>query len=135
MQNKTLWAARSFCLVIGLLSVGLALPSIFNPEKTATLVGFTIAKPFGTVEIMALYGGFYGGYGVFLVLAPFIRNWLSPALALIGISGLGAAGLRLYGIFNYQPDDSLVYNLLIGESIMAVGGFLFLWLLSVRQKT
>ena len=117
---------RLFLVIEGLVFAALGACTLLAPAKMAAMVDMMFDSPTGTVEFMALYGGFLLGYGAFLVWCA-VRKAYLPAGLLSLVFGLGAAaGARALGMATQGAVKPIATQFLAFELGSAVLAFLCL---------
>lgn len=115
------------CVIAGLFCLGMGLQSILNPQSIADLIYFEFSRPAGTVEFMTVYGGFFSGIGLFLLLASAVRKHRESALLALGMASLGTFLLRAYGLLTIEQVP-FFFQMLALEAFLTVIGFAGWWL-------
>ena len=113
---------RVFLVVIGMVFVGIGSWALLSPAAAAKAVDIMLASPTGSVDFMALYGGFNIGYGAFLVWSA-VRKAYLPAGLLSLVFALGAAagarglGMMTQGMVRPLAGQWLAFE--IGSALLA----------------
>ena len=95
-----LW--RLVLAFIALSYAGFGFAFMSNPNEMATLVSIVLPDPGGRTDFRAMYGGFEFGFGVFLLLCAFRREFVrvglfAGACALVAMATARSMGLVLDG--------------------------------------
>lgn len=128
------WKVISLLGLSGLISLGLALPSLISPVEVASKLGYGAITSTGKGEFMTLYGGFYVGIAVFLLLSARFASLRPGASCFLALSSTGAFVVRAYTIVAFDLTNTIVYQLLVGEIFLAVVGWLC-WYWIARDHT
>ena len=116
-----LW--RLVLTFIALSFAGFGFAFLSNPNEMATMVSIVLPDAGGRTDFRAMYGGFEFGFGVFLFLCAFRREFVrvglfAAACALVGMATARSMGLWLDGF------DFLQFMLVLREW---AGGLLAAW--------
>ena len=109
-------------MILGLIGsiffVAVGIMGSLRPLWVERLVGITPARPDGTSEIRATYGGFFLGLGISGIIFSVPEVYFT-----IGVACLAAAGTR---VFSMPFDKLLTKNNAGGAVIESVTGAVFL---------
>ena len=82
---------------------------------------------------MTFYGGFYGGIGLFLLVATRLRSLRPGAVAFLAFSATAAIPVRVYSLVQFEATTIVFYQLLAGEILFAVAGWIgWYWVRQAR---
>lgn len=111
-----MWARIS--LYIGaIVFLALGLMALIAPANLTPLVEIVMPTPVAIMEVRGVYGGFFFGTGLFLLLFARRDSWLQPGLvALASIFGGFVLG-RTLGIMIGGPPNLFIGGLLAGEIV------------------
>jgi hypothetical protein len=115
--------ARIMCALSLLVCALVGVVSLFNPTGTAQAVGFALQNEAGRAEFMTVYGGFFLGISLFLILALRRIDYLEPALAFLAIGATSIMLVRLGTWYFLRPEDPMTLRLLYSEIGWAVSGW------------
>jgi hypothetical protein len=90
--------AQVLLLLGAIIFIGIGVVFLFAPVEWARVVEIELPTPMSRTDLRATYGGFDLGFGVFLALCAFRREWIRPGLAAMAIALAGFAGGRTYGM-------------------------------------
>jgi len=119
--------ARVLCAISALICAGVGLASLANVEGVAATVGLAFASPAGKVELLAVYGGFYLGVGLFLAVATLRGAFLEPALVLVALAATATAVARGLAMLVLAPEAAIAWQLLASEVVWALTGWVGWW--------
>ena len=107
--------ARVLLLLGALIFVFIGVVFLAAPVEWARVVQIELPTPMARTDLRATYGGFDLGFGVFLALCAFRREWLRPGLAAAGV-GLAGFGLaRSFGMVAEGAASPLMVSLAVAE--------------------
>lgn len=83
--------ARGLLGLVGLLMLAIALRIWMQPQVFAATLGLAAKDHLGVASLRADLGGFFGGGGLFALIAALRsdRRWLAPAMILLGLALTG----------------------------------------------
>ena len=116
--------ARSILLVAALVFIGIGVVFLFAPVEWAKVVEIELPTPMSRTDLRATYGGFDLGFGVFLALCAFRREWIRPGLMAMGIALAGFSAGRGYGMLVEGCTSKLMPSFAILEASGSILGFL-----------
>lgn len=88
---------------------------LLKPSMVASMVGIEAVQERGLAEVRSLYGTFFIGLGVSMLLVD-----ESTGYAIVGFSWLGAAVTRLISILFQRSRDKLNYGAFFIEFVIAL---------------
>ena len=118
--------AQVLLLLGAIVFIGIGVVFLFAPVEWARVVEIELPTPISRTDLRATDGGFDLGFGVFLTLCAFRREWIRPGLAAMGIALAGFAGGRTYGILLEGCPTMLMPSLAILEASGSILAFLVL---------
>jgi hypothetical protein len=108
-------AARILCLISAAVCILVGIWSSAAPEGVAQMIGLDFRSVAGRIEFVTVYGGFYLGIGLFLIVAALWRRWLEAGLAMSTLGASGALLARFAGYVTLAPEAGITVSLLISE--------------------
>ena len=114
---------KYFLIINGIILLGYAIVFLIKPATLGEMVGFTQHSPNTPLEIMAFYGGFELGLGLFFIWSALNSNRFKIALTAFILIFLSAGIARVTGIILYGFEDSsqpVVSGIEIGFSAFAI---------------
>lgn len=116
--------AQVLLLLAAVVFIGIGVVFLLAPVEWARVVEIELPTPISRTDLRATYGGFDLGFGVFLALCAFRREWLRPGLAAMAIALAGFAGGRTYGILVDGCPSMLMPSFAIMEASGSILAFL-----------
>jgi len=113
----TLW--RLILAFIALSYAGFGFAFISNPNEMAVMVSIVLPDAGGRTDVRAMYGGFEFGFGIFLLLCAFRREFVRVGLFAAACTLLGMATARSIGLV---LDGFDFLQFIITSSEWAAGG-------------
>jgi len=116
--------ARVMCVLSLIVCAGVGIVSLAAPTGTAGSIGLTFDGAAGRAEFITVYGGFYLGIAVYLLVALLQPRFLESALAFLAFAASGAMLARLGAWYWLSPEGSITQRLLISEVVWAASGWI-----------
>lgn len=88
---------------------------ISDPQTWLEALGVSLRSELGLTDLRAVYGGFLTGFGIFLVLCGWKRDWAGPGVWLLALSYAGLVAARSWGILVVGDYNDLVLQVYIAE--------------------
>lgn len=107
----------------GIACLGIGAAALDSPAPTAARIGYEFSTPGGQGEFMTFYGGFYAGIGLFLLVATRLQSLRPGAVAFLACSATLAILVRVYSLVQFETTTIVFYQLLAGEILFAVVGW------------
>ena len=100
---------------LGFLGFGLLF--LVAPTTLTTLAEISLPTPIALMEIRGVYGGFFIGAGLFLLICAWRESWLRPGMtAQAAILG-GLVAARVLGLLIDKSANTFLYLLLLSEIV------------------
>lgn len=117
-------AARILLFFGALVFVCIGAVFLAAPVEWGRVVEIEVATPMARTDLRATYGGFDLGFGVFLAVCAFRREWHRPGLAAAAIALAGFGLARSFGMLMEGAASSLMLGLAVAELSGAAAAFL-----------
>jgi hypothetical protein len=106
---------------------------LFDPQKWFEVVGVVLSNAVGWTELRAVYGGFFAGIAMFLLLCGWRRAWVEPGIALLTLTYVGLVAARSWGILVDNAYNDLILQIYIVEWCSLLLSLLALFCLRLRR--
>ena len=116
-MNTIFKLGRYSLYFFGLGFLGFGLLFLVSPTTLTTLTDISLPTPIALMEIRGVYGGFFIGAGLFLLICAWRESWLRPGMmAQAAILGGLVVG-RVLGLLIDGAANTFIYLLLLSEII------------------
>ena len=107
--------ARILLLLGALVFIFIGVVFLAAPVEWGRVVQIELPTPMARTDLRATYGGFDLGFGIFLGLCAFRREWHRPGLAAAAIALAGFGLARSFGMLMEGTASPLMMSLAVAE--------------------
>jgi hypothetical protein len=104
-----------YFFALGFLGFGLLF--LVSPTTLTTLADISLPTPIALMEIRGVYGGFFIGAGLFLLICAWRESWLRPGMMAQATILGGLVIGRVLGLLIDGPANPFIYLLLLSEIV------------------
>ncbi len=91
-----------------------------DPQPWFEALEISLRDPIGYTELRTLYGGFFAGFSVFLLLCAWKKEWLEAGTMLLVVSYVGLVAARSWGILIENAYNDFILQIYIAEWLSVV---------------
>ena len=110
----------AFLYLNGAIYLYVAYLFLTDPRTWFDALEISLRNAAGYTELRTVYGGFFAGFSVFLLLSAWKKEWLEPGTMLLVISYIGLVAARSWGILIENEYNDFILQIYIAEWLSLV---------------